>query len=159
MTTKSQNILQVKQFLKNNRLASLATVAPQSGNPEVVVVYYEYDDQYHLYFATPLESKKTANMIKHPNVSLCIFHEKKQEILQIHGRATIITDSGERVRVIANLYKRISHGNPKAFDWPIIHMHPKDIVLVEVRVSWFKYEKFNKHPVVIEGKTADLLTA
>lgn len=149
--------LAIKNFLKRHTLASLATLSEDMGKPQVAIVYYDYDGQYSLAFATSIESRKLANIMRREDVALAIGQDNGYESMQIEGTARIVTHDDERIRLISRLYKKISIDESHVIHWPIIKVHSKDLVVVEVKIEWFRYADFGDKAVLIEGTSADLI--
>lgn len=58
-------------FLQNNKILSLATTDGQEIS--VCNLHYYADNEFNLYFVYKPETKHCENIIKHPNVAVCIY--------------------------------------------------------------------------------------
>src|SRR3989344_6599451 len=96
------------QFLKNNRLASLATISLEDGSPQASLIYYIIDKNFHIYLVTAKESRKIRNILKNNKVALVIGQELESLVLQIEGKARFVEDLDKR-RDLANRYLEIAN--------------------------------------------------
>lgn len=146
-------LLKAKNFLENNRLASLATVSGFFGSPHAAIVYYIYDNG-SLYFVTEKSSKKAKNIIKNKKVALVIVQENQLETMQIEGRGEAIIDQEQNLQVVQEIYDKLRRNNARDF-WPVIQLHPKTLQAFKVEVEWFKYSHFGKELIILEGSPND----
>lgn len=73
----------LKSFLASNDLLSLAT----SDGKEVYAcnLHYYADSEFNLYFVSRPDRKHSENILKHPQVSLCIYDPKYDEEMMVSG--------------------------------------------------------------------------
>lgn len=147
----------VKEFLNKNKLASLATLSSQTQKPQVAAVYYYYDNKNRIIFGTTQESRKITNIMQNSSVAFCIGRDDTKETVQIEGRASVIEDSEERLQLLTLLYNKISEGEKKSFNWPIMKLHTKEALIVSVVIDWFRYGSFGQKASIIEGIGTDLI--
>lgn len=158
MEINQENIKIVTAFLNDNRLMSLATIPEKAEAPQVTIVYYNYDNNGHLIFATMEDSHKLANIMFNDAVGICISRETSQESLQITATARPVLTQSESVDLLASLYNKISNHDAQTFHWPLLQLHLTNLVIVKATINWFKYEKFTDITTVIEGKGSDLVS-
>ncbi len=151
-------LLKAWEFLKNNRLATIATISSESNNPQASFVYYVTDDNFHVYIVTSTESRKIRNIFKNNKVALVIGQEVKPLVLQIEGEAKMVDDQDKK-REIANLYLEITNkSNPESINLPPILKIPSDsgFMIVEITITWFKFSDFsNKESLIVKGTPQD----
>ncbi|OGE33097.1 hypothetical protein A3C59_02880 [Candidatus Daviesbacteria bacterium RIFCSPHIGHO2_02_FULL_36_13] len=141
------------EFLKNNRLATIATMSLE-GNPQASLIYYVTDDNFHIYMVTSTESRKIKNIFRKNKVALVIGQEVEPIVLQIEGEAKIVDDQDKK-KEIANRYLKLANeSNPKSINWPPIRKIPSEsgFIIVEIMITWFKFSDFSKtESLIIEG--------
>ena len=142
-----------KEFLKNNKLASLATLAHDSGRPQLSVVYYILEDNY-IFFITDKGSRKALNVIKNKKIALLIVYERFSEMLQIEGTCEIIDNSDIRLRKSMQIFDKINSADTSE-PWPVLKLHPIDLEVFKIEVEWFKYSKFGEDTALLEGSKND----
>ena len=144
-------IEEAKQFLKNNNVASLATISHALAKPEAAIIFYYYDNRNALYFTTLSNSRKIKNISINNNVALTICNAENKQELQIEGNASIIDNPDDTILLIGFIYKAIKNDS----NWPILKLHPKDLTVVRIVIKWFKYSNFTENNSVLEGNFAD----
>lgn len=113
-TSRAEVTPEVEAFLRETRVAVLATV-DATGRPRTVPIWYLWDDgAAHLF--TSRKSLKWRNILANPNVSLCIDHrEPPYSAVIVDGRAEEVpADAGrslyEDVRSMAVAYYGADEG-------------------------------------------------
>ena len=77
----------IMDFIKNEKLAVLATVTID-GKPEAAVMAFSEKDNFELIFQTPNDSRKYANLKKNPNVAVAYGWDLEKNItVQYEGVA------------------------------------------------------------------------
>lgn len=137
----------VKKFLKQNFIASLGTVS-ESGQPDVSIIYYTYDGSHSLYFATPTDSRKMANIQSNERVSLAISRLESFQELQIEGKAYLIKGEDEETMILNSLHQAVKEHHPA--EWPIFDLRPEDLSVVCVVLNKFKFSSFGDEPQVFK---------
>ena len=144
----------VWEFLRRNRLATIATISSENNSPQVSLIYYVTDENFHLYIVTSTESRKIRNILKNNKVALCIGQEVEPLVLQIEGDAKIL-DNQEKKIEIAHRYLDIANtSNPKSANWPPIMKIPSDsgFIIIEITINQFKFSDFSgTESEIIEG--------
>jgi len=164
--TKSQK-LKAFEFLCDNRLGVVSTISYKTHKPEGSLVYYVVDQKF-IYFITPRQSQKLANMNQDNNIAFTVFTETDPMELQIHGTVQSIDDP-EKKSYISRIYlenankQSLRSGdlkNPNTINWPPILKVPNDegFIFIKVTVNWFKFSDFSEREGnVVEGSPADWL--
>lgn len=145
------------EFLKNNKLSTIATMSFE-GNPQASLIYYVTDDNFHIYMVTSTESRKIKNILRNNKVALVIGQEVEPIVLQMEGEAQIIDDQDKK-REIANRYlESANQSNPKSINWPPIRKIPSEsgFIICEIIISWYKFSDFSGiESIIIEGTPKD----
>jgi general stress protein 26 len=82
----------VLEFLKGQKLAVIATNAPERQAPESALIAFAEDDQLRLYFQTGRHTRKATNLRANPYVSLVIGLQLRDLItVQYEGLAQQLT--------------------------------------------------------------------
>lgn len=86
----------VLNFLKSQKLATIATANPRTNQPESALIAFTEDDQLCLYFQTGKHTRKAQNLKVNPHVSL-VFGLTQQEMftVQYEGVAKQLTTPEE----------------------------------------------------------------
>lgn len=146
------------EFLKKNRLATIATISSKSGNPQASLVYYVADDNFHLYIVTSTESRKIRNIFKNNKVALVIGQEVKPLVLQIEGEAKIVDDQDKK-REITNRYLELANeSNPSSINFPPVMKIPSEsgFIIIEITITYFKFSDFSaREGLIVEGTPQD----
>jgi nitroimidazol reductase NimA-like FMN-containing flavoprotein (pyridoxamine 5'-phosphate oxidase superfamily) len=107
-------IEQIKEIIKGNDLCVLATVS--EGKPHCSLMSYCADEEGHtLYLASHTETRKYANIMENPRVSLLIDTREGSggrtaiQALTVSGEFQAITASGEKERARTRLIHKHPH--------------------------------------------------
>ena len=152
---KSQK-LKAFTFLCDNRLGVVSTVSYKTHEPEAALVYYVVD-QKSIYFITPRQSRKLANLNQDNNIAFTVFTEIDPVELQIKGKVESIDDPDKK-SYITKIYLENANKNPDTINWPPILKVPNDegFIFVKVTVNWFKFSDFSEREGnIVEGTPAD----
>lgn len=129
----------ISQFLQAQPLASIATVAPGSPQPEAALVAFAQTGQLELIFETFVNSRKWHNLQANPHVSFVIGGDARQHItLQYEGIAQLVpADEAERYIAIF-----------LAKDTPCTEQFLRDprARLLLVRPTWLRYTDYTQQP-------------
>jgi uncharacterized protein YhbP (UPF0306 family) len=92
-------------LLAQCRTASLATVDAH-GRPHAANIQYAFNDQLNLYFVSSPNAAHSRHIAQNPAVALTVYHPLDAEPqtlhgLQLHARATPVTDAIERANALA----------------------------------------------------------
>lgn len=146
---------QIKTFLVNNKVATLATIGGESQTPQAALVYFLYDNQDCIFLATLGESRKVQNLTENISAALVIGEEGSKQTIQIEGNAEMVDDRGMRVKILSDLNKRISSGNAES-SWPLLRLEPTDIVVFRLKINWLRFSSFGEDRTIVEAKGSEL---
>lgn len=122
---------QALTLLATCRTASLATV-DTDGQPHAANIQYAFDGQLNLYFVSSPDAAHSRHIAQKPAVAVAVYdhHDSEPALihgLQLHARATAISDPVERAKALALYTAR----------FPFITTEPKLAAAVE-RQSFYK---------------------
>jgi PPOX class probable F420-dependent enzyme len=119
------------EFLRRHHRAVLATRHP-SGRLQLSPVLIAVDDQGRGLVSTRETARKTRNVLRDPQVTLCVMTEAFfGEWLQIEGEAEIV-DLPAAMELLVDYYRRISGEHP---DWGAYRASMADERRVVLRIS------------------------
>jgi general stress protein 26 len=97
--------LRLVSFLRSKNTAVLSTV-DNVGRPHAATISYILDDDLNFFFATRIDSRKTENLVREPQVSITIFDDHVFPVsAQIQGYASF-ADEIKKETVIQELCER-----------------------------------------------------
>jgi len=129
----------IYEFLKQHKLAVLSSVSP-SGKPQSAVVGIAVSENLRIIFDTLDRSRKYANIVQNPNVSLVIGWDNETTV-QYEGIAELLAGpTADHYREI--YYEVYPDGRDRAANWA-------GLVHFKVSPKWIRYSNFNG-PVLIE---------
>lgn len=130
----------VHQFINSHKLGVVSSINAE-GKPESALVGIAVSDQLEIIFDTVKSSRKYANILQNPLVSVVIGWDNEVTV-QYEGEAEILRDdaAGDRYREI--YYAAWPDGRERTANWP-------GLVHVKISPRWIRYSNFNE-PVTIE---------
>lgn len=134
-------------FLRKNRLAVQATVAPD-GAPQAAVVGFAVSDEFEIAFDTVETTRKCLNLHADPRIALVIGWDDAITV-QIEGVADFPT--GAELQRIRECYFAAYPDGRGRLAWP-------GITHVRVRPAWVRYSDFTVDPPHIVELPAKQLT-
>lgn len=109
MTVESSTTPETKElivdFMKTHHSGTLAT-SDIAGNPYASVVYYGFNDDLTVCFATKSETQKYKNIEENKNVAFVIYDEVAQLSMQISGTVKIVQDEDTRRDIIRTMFQK-----------------------------------------------------
>ncbi len=143
----------VVSFIKANRLAVIATVAP-NGIPEAAIIYYGWDNDLRIDCCTYNTSRKFQNIQTNKKVALVIGQEVKAVELQLQGTAEIIADKTKKADMMDKYAKNATENRDSIYFPPLLSLTEESpMEFVQITIDWFKYSVFESHyPNILEGK-------
>lgn len=153
--TKAQQ-LKAFEFLCDNRLGVVSTISYKTHKPEAALVYYVVDDK-SIYFITPRQSRKLANMNQDSNVAFTVFTEIDPMELQLEGTVESIDDPDKK-SYITKIYLENANKNPGTINWPPVLKVASDegFIFVKLNIETFKFSDFTeKQGLITEGTPSD----
>ena len=130
----------IYQSINQHKLAVVSTVNSNS-KPESALVGIAVSDQLEIIFDTVKTSRKYANILQNPSVSVVIGWDNETTV-QYEGEAEVLRDdeSAEHYREI--YYATWPDGRERTANWP-------GLVHFKINPRWIRYCNFNA-PVRIE---------
>jgi general stress protein 26 len=126
-------------FMKQHKLAVISSVSAGVAS-QSALVGIAVSENLEIVFDTLDNTRKYANIIQNPNVSLVIGWDNETSV-QYEGVAELLTaPDADHYREI--YYQAYPDGRERAASWP-------GLVHFKVRPKWIRYSNFND-PVVIE---------
>lgn len=143
----------VTTFIKSNRLAVIATVAP-NGIPEAALVYYGWDQDLKIDCCTYNTSRKFQNIQTNNKVALVIGQEVKAVELQLQGTAEIVTDKSKKADMMDKYAKKATENRDSIYFPPLLSLTAESpMEFIQISIEWFKYSVFESHyPNIMEGR-------
>jgi general stress protein 26 len=151
---------QARDFLRQNKLATLATLSADSQTPQAALLYYAVMPNMKLGFATAKDSRKLNNIVKNKSVALLVGNEAESKVIQIEGEAEIVSDPNEKSAIIRKI-SDIANDNTNFTFPPLMELvKNSSVALFSVKIVFFKYSDFSQgRHQLIEGSGEDLLNA
>lgn len=129
---KEMNAEEIYEFMKNERLAVLATVA-EDGQPEAALMGVAVTPQLEIVFDTVKSSRKYPNLKQNPRVALVVGCTTEVTV-QFEGIAQELT--GEELAKHKKTYFAAFPDGPARESWP-------GIAYFVVRPNWVRYCDYN----------------
>ncbi len=132
-------------FLRQQKLAVIASYSPAQPTPESALVAFTEDGQLRIYFQTSRHSRKAANMARNPHVSLVIgLTLQDLTTVQYEGIVRQLVEPTEIEACKQLFLAKNSPTTPDYFDRPTT-------LLFEVSPTWIGYSDYSTNlPKVIE---------
>ncbi len=144
------------EFLKSNRLATIATVSEEN-TPHTSLIYYITGENFHIYMVIAKDSRKFKNISQNNKVALVVRHDMEPLVVQLNGVAKIVEDENEKHQ-LSNQYLEIANSNTKTPNWPpVMKLSTNEgYVFMEITVTNFKFSDFSgTDSFVTEGTPQD----
>lgn len=103
------------EFLRAHQTGTIAT-ASLDGRPFASTIYFSFQDDFTLFFATSHKSAKFSNLTLNNRVSFSCGVGPEYQELVVHGTAFLLTEPSEVQHRLAELKSRVE--NPST-EWPI----------------------------------------
>ena len=152
---------EITGFLNEQRVATLATIAP-SGQPHLVAMWYAVLDGV-LWFETKAKSQKAVNLRRDPTITVMIEDGQSYDTLRgvsIDGNAEIVDDPETILRVGISVWERYT--GPYTDEMrPFIDQMMNNRICVRVvpsRLRSWDHRKLGTPAMPIGGSTAQYLS-
>ncbi len=93
----------IRDYLSSHRTGTLAT-ADKAGKPHAAAIYFSFEEDLSLLFATKSETQKYKNMEENKQVAFAIYDETGQETVQIEGHVEVIDNPDTRQKIVNNMF-------------------------------------------------------
>ncbi len=151
MSNKSKQ--EALEFLMSQKGGVVSTV--NQDKPQSAFVFYDADEDFSIYFATTLNSKKHINIQSNNNVSFVVSSVNPPKTIQIEGKAMEVSDKAVLENALANYIDIATYGMKNSP--PIAKMNIDDgLILYKLKpnfVKWSDYSDFKEgdNSVVLVG--------
>lgn len=144
MISKTQEIPreQLVSFLGSNFIAVLSTA--DDNKPTASPVVYVVDEDLNFYFVTNIDTYKAKNILKNPNVSMCIWEFSNMSV-QLDGTATKVEDEAKQEWVIEK-FSDAATKDPN-FWAPIFRIKRGDYAVFKVKPTWLRALDLSRNTV------------
>ena len=151
---------EVRTFLEQSRVATMATVGPE-GQPHLVAMWYAVLDGV-IWFETKARSQKAVNLGRDPRITVLVESGHTYDTLKgvsLEGRATVVDDADALWAVGVSVWERYNGPYTEELR-PFVEMMLTKRVAVRVDVertrSW-DHAKLGMDPIPLGGSTAAFL--
>lgn len=131
----------IQDFLERNKIAILSTVN-ERGLPDAAPIFYVNDKHFHLFFATPVHTKKYNNLLHQNQVVLTITDELKTETLQIRGKAQM--KRSYLPEMLKQLAQKLDSEDEFLTTLPILKHKGQEKVVIEVKPMMLRMRRYNQ---------------
>lgn len=138
METELKNKVIAFLGLQTSKLGVISTVNVDN-RPESALVYYTFDQNLNIYFATKDSSRKYKNILKNANVAFVIATEHPPQTLQLEGIASVHNDTEEQKHLFQELVGLASN---KHFSAPIAQQSNGGLQFVKISPTWVRFGNF-----------------
>jgi uncharacterized pyridoxamine 5'-phosphate oxidase family protein len=135
----SQARLDALAFLKRNHLGAVATISPDR-KPHASIVGYTADENFNVYFLTPMNTRKYEALRAHPEVAFTVFTADIPQTLQLEGMATDISLSLDAAEKKEDLFELL-RSNPY-FYAPITKLDPAESAVIWIQPKWIRWADY-----------------
>lgn len=141
----------VKEVLDRVKTGVVSTVNKE-GNPQSALVYFFADDNFNIYFATFLNSRKYANLIRNKMVAFNVSDVEDPRTVQLEGIAEEVKKDGSITEILKQL-NNILGGNNDYFA-PLTQIGEAGTVVIKIKPTYIRLGDFAFIP--IDGVKEDL---
>lgn len=127
------------EFMKEHQAGVLATV-DADGQPHASAVYYLCDDDFNIYFLTPLNTRKSVSIKKNPKVAFVVGRQDAPQTVQLEGVAQEIQYEEEKTKKVSDLVG-VLMGASKFYP-PITKLDKAEIVLYWIQPKWVRWADY-----------------
>lgn len=124
--------------LNKSKLGVVGTINDQ-GKPESAALYYTFDGDLNIYFATKDSTRKYKNILKNENVSFVVVTEEPPQTLQLEGVASVHSDAGDQKHLFEELVGLASF---RHFSAPINQQPAGGLQFVKISPTWLRFGNF-----------------
>ena len=133
-----ENITEIKakalKFLQGQQVAVVSTIS-ESGEPQSAAVNFLVDDEFNIIFITRRKSRKFANILKYPKVSVVVgFDAEHPSTIQMQGAAKL--SEGNNFGTMLKFTKALMQ---REHWWPLLKAAELDFVVIEVKIDWARW--------------------
>lgn len=122
-----------------SKLCTIATVS-EDGAPHSASVYFVFNNDLNIYFATRASTRKYKDILKDPRVAFLASVEHTPKTVQIEGNAALVMDPEEQREYIAKIF---AHANKQYPLPPIAQMMDAELILMKITPAWARLGDFD----------------
>ncbi|MCE9549119.1 pyridoxamine 5'-phosphate oxidase family protein [Candidatus Nomurabacteria bacterium] len=124
--------------LQKSRLGVVSTISKEN-TPESAFVYFAFDENINIYFATKDTSRKFKNITHNKNVSFAVATENPPQTLQLEGIATVHNDIENQKDLFQDL---VALASSKHFSPPISQQTEGGLEFIKISPTWIRFGNF-----------------
>lgn len=126
------NYAKIMSYIDRNPTAVLGTIN-NDGTPYGAVVYVCSASHSRVCFITKNLTRKYANLVEHPHVSLTFFNERESSTLQAEGRAFVVNDA----ELMDTVMDKINKVHAMRADWmpPVAKLRAGSYTVIGVELT------------------------
>ncbi len=141
---------EIIKFLKEEKqkLGVISTVTKEN-TPESAFMYYTFDKDLNIYFATRVASRKYKNFLENKHVAFVVATENPPQTLQLEGIATVAAE----IEIQKSLFPElITLAAKRNFAAPISQMESSELKFIKITPNWIRFGNFEvrKHDGMFE---------
>ena len=128
-------------FLRENNLATLATVSPHR-KPEAASVFVHISDNFEIFFVTKTETKKYMNIRENENIALVFTKLSEMKTVQMSGVVRPVGDHKAQMEMLETISEE-THHRYSFSESPVEQIRDGQLVVVRVELEWMRYADFD----------------
>lgn len=133
-----ENIISVLNKFPN-KLGAVSTIS-EDGMPHSAVVYYTYDENLNIYFATRVSTRKYKDCLCNPHVAFLASEEHSPRTVQIEGSAKVVIDPEEQRTFFSKILDTANKSYPLP---PFAQMMNAELELIKITPVWARLGDFD----------------
>lgn len=127
------------EFMKEHQAGVLATV-DGNGQPHASAIYYFCDDNFNIYFVTPINTRKSVSIKGNPKVAFTVGRQDAPQTVQLEGIAEEIQYEQEKEQKVSDLVG-VLMGASKFYP-PLTKLDKAEIVLYWIQPKWIRWADY-----------------
>ncbi len=134
--------------LEASRLGVVSTVSAEN-KPESALVYFAFDENLNIYFATKDSSRKYKNILQNKNVAFVMATVNPPQTLQLEGVASVHNNIEDQKHLFQEL---VGLASSKHFSAPISQQPDGGLQFIKISPTWVQFGNFEvrKHSDTFE---------
>lgn len=111
----------------------------EQNKPESAAVYYTFDENLNIYFATKDSTRKYKNILKNENVAFVVTSENPPQTLQLEGMASAHSNVEDQKHLFQEL---VGLASAKHFSAPVNQQPAGCLEFVKITPTWIRFGNF-----------------
>jgi general stress protein 26 len=130
------------------KLGVISTVTAEN-KPESAFMYYAFDEDLNIYFATRVASRKYKNFMENKHIAFAVAKENPPQTLQLEGLASVVVEAEVQKSLFPELITMAAQRN---FAAPISQMESSELKFLKITPNWIRFGNFEvrKHGGIFE---------